>query len=424
MSRRYRKKAPIVVHDHDVLNGRGVNIAQHKGNQRFRTLVTTRADENYCTHYSASEKRAVAEDIIQHIKALKPPGRFLRREGGGKISRGLQGPWEELSEREVIKKTCTALRDCNRADRVGYAADVAIPEDVLEVVNQRAQSGLSVKQQAEVAVAASAAQSAQEAHAADPYFQAPLKRARDEPIDWGRVSPSVENAAEWLKKQRTDDAMATAAAAAAISDFPNGPASGYHHLRESAVAGTHQTNDDAMEAAAAAAAVSGFSTSGIYHDEMTGQQLVADAMISAATYSSGGTYFHEGNQQRDAAATAAAAAAVNDFHAGLYQDESTVAAANANVYSPSNLAEDEDLDVAEAAEVVASITESDDANLITPATQYPSLSPGEEALAREMAAAGGLMSAMNGPDATDGLYQHDTQGGGPGGFNLHNMNEL
>ena len=102
---RHQAPPPIVVHDHDVLSGRGVNISHHPGNQRFRTLVTTRADENYCTHYSASEKRAVAEEIIKHIKELNPPGRFLRREGRGHSNRGLTGPWQELTEREAIKKT-------------------------------------------------------------------------------------------------------------------------------------------------------------------------------------------------------------------------------------------------------------------------------------------------------------------------------
>ena len=140
-----------MVNDHDVLSGRGVNIALHPGNQRFRTLVTTRADENYCTNYTASEKRAVAEEIIAHIHSLNPPGRFLKRDGRG---RGLNGPWRILSQGETIKKTCQALRDCNRSDRDGYALGVTMPEDVLKEANERAQLGLSGKQQAAAAVAA------------------------------------------------------------------------------------------------------------------------------------------------------------------------------------------------------------------------------------------------------------------------------
>ena len=126
----------ITVHDHDVLSGRGVNIAQHPGNQRFRTLITTFRDQEYCTSYSAGEKRAVALQIIQHIKKLDPPGRFLKRDGRGQGNRGLNGPWDELSEREAIKKTCQALRDCNRQDRQGYAKGVAAPGDVVKVVKE------------------------------------------------------------------------------------------------------------------------------------------------------------------------------------------------------------------------------------------------------------------------------------------------
>ena len=66
---------------HDVLNGRGVNIASLEGNLRFRALVKQRYDDSYCTGFTTNEKRALAEEIISHIKSLDPPGRFLRRIG-------------------------------------------------------------------------------------------------------------------------------------------------------------------------------------------------------------------------------------------------------------------------------------------------------------------------------------------------------
>jgi hypothetical protein len=203
----------IAVNDNDVLSGRGVNIAHHAGNQRFRTLVTTRADENYCASYSASEKRAVAEEIIKHVKSLNPPGRFLKRDGRGQVSRGLSGPWEELSEREAIKKACQALRDCNRLDRQGYAAGVSVPTDVQQSARSRQETGLTGKQQA--------ARAAAEFAAAQAAATIPSNKR-----DWGRVSPSVENAAEWLKKQRTDEMSAgtptTATPSTSASDAMNG----------------------------------------------------------------------------------------------------------------------------------------------------------------------------------------------------------
>jgi hypothetical protein len=147
------------VHAHDVLSGRGVQIAQHPGNERFRALVQTHTDAAYCDEYTTLEKRATAAAIIAHIQALDPPGRFLKRASAAVSAQaaaaeallGRRNPaavtassstttsetavfagylWEELTEEEIIKKTCQALRDCNRSDRAGYAAQVEPPPDV------------------------------------------------------------------------------------------------------------------------------------------------------------------------------------------------------------------------------------------------------------------------------------------------------
>ena len=148
-SRRNLNKGPrIVAHDHDVLCGRGVNIAQHTGNERFRSLVNTRHDESYCENFSTSEKKALALEIVEHIQSLQPPGRFLKRSGRQHSSRGLEGPWEELNYKERVKKTCQALRDCNRNDRTGYGVSVTIPEDVKQQADELSKSGLSLKEYA------------------------------------------------------------------------------------------------------------------------------------------------------------------------------------------------------------------------------------------------------------------------------------
>mmetsp|Transcript_28897 Transcript_28897/g.63643 ORF Transcript_28897/g.63643 Transcript_28897/m.63643 type:complete len:293 (-) Transcript_28897:402-1280(-) len=215
---------PIIVHDHDVLSGRGVNIAGHPGNQRYRTLILTRKDGDYCEKYTTSEKRAVAEEIIKHIHSLDPPGRFLKREVGGKRSRGLSGPWLVLNHDQCVKKVCQALRDCNRGDRTGYADGVRAPEDVKEAHEKRKQSGLTNKQQAAAAAGAVAA-----AHmSVHPQFQdasrygavgsmggvgipAPASDADQlaaaAAMNGGRVSPTMAEAAHTLyaKRQRTED---------------------------------------------------------------------------------------------------------------------------------------------------------------------------------------------------------------------------
>uniref|UniRef100_A0A7S3L9D7 DUF6824 domain-containing protein n=1 Tax=Amphora coffeiformis TaxID=265554 RepID=A0A7S3L9D7_9STRA len=140
----------ITVHEHDVLNGRGVNIAQHPGNLRFRALVKSHADQSYCSDYSTSAKKALAEEIIHHIQNLSPPGRFLKRPSRSKKASDVDdGHWEQLSFRETLKKTCQALRDCNRFDRSEYARHIETPEDVQASHEQRQQSGLSKREYAE-----------------------------------------------------------------------------------------------------------------------------------------------------------------------------------------------------------------------------------------------------------------------------------
>jgi hypothetical protein len=137
-------------HKNDVLSGRGVSIANHPGNLRFRTLVTTYIDDSYCFSFTSSEKKAIALDIVNHISKLDPPGRFLKRF----ISKpkGLEGPWFIMDEREIIKKTCQALRDCNRLDRSGYALGVREPEDVKHLKAQAKKEGLTVKDRAKAAI--------------------------------------------------------------------------------------------------------------------------------------------------------------------------------------------------------------------------------------------------------------------------------
>lgn len=134
------------VTDHDVLCGRGVSISQHAGNERFRALVLA---SDYSSTYSTTKKKAIAEEIVDHINNLDPPGRFLKRihedrKARSKSNRSLTGEWEELSKKEAIKKTCQALRDCNRRDRIGYSANVLmpgnLPPDVEEVRQMHAES--------------------------------------------------------------------------------------------------------------------------------------------------------------------------------------------------------------------------------------------------------------------------------------------
>lgn len=136
---------PFGVHSHDVLSGRGAYVNGHVGNARFRTLALERKvafeEGNY------SDKRALATEIVEKIRALDPPGRFLKRKpkpkktdaitaegkmegeeytaaavasslGGGATGEPkLEDEWVELGDDDAIHKACQVMRDIDRPDR-------------------------------------------------------------------------------------------------------------------------------------------------------------------------------------------------------------------------------------------------------------------------------------------------------------------
>lgn len=87
-------------HPHDVLAGRGNSINSHPGNQYFRSLVKHLKNEYVVT--PKPEKPLFAKVIVKHVKALQPPGRFLKKNGDF---------WEDIGERKALDKTRQALRE-------------------------------------------------------------------------------------------------------------------------------------------------------------------------------------------------------------------------------------------------------------------------------------------------------------------------
>ena len=89
-------------HPHDVLAGRGASINQHPGNQYFRSLVKHLKNEYVVT--PKSEKPQFAKLVVKHIRALKPPGRFLRKVKNAK-------EWTAMDDKGALDKTRQALRE-------------------------------------------------------------------------------------------------------------------------------------------------------------------------------------------------------------------------------------------------------------------------------------------------------------------------
>lgn len=64
-----------------------------------------------------TEKQALATEIVNLIRSLDPPGRFLKRADALKRKippHGLTAEWEELSDAKAIHKACQVMRDISK----------------------------------------------------------------------------------------------------------------------------------------------------------------------------------------------------------------------------------------------------------------------------------------------------------------------
>eukprot|EP00978_Attheya_sp_CCMP212_P006615 scaffold15327_cov58-Attheya_sp.AAC.5 len=104
----------------DVLCGRGGGINSHPGNKTFREWVKLEKGA-YNSALTKSEKAKHTQFIVQKVKSLVPPGRFLQRDttatsarpslSSGSGPNGLVGPWIEIDDIKALAKTSQALRE-------------------------------------------------------------------------------------------------------------------------------------------------------------------------------------------------------------------------------------------------------------------------------------------------------------------------
>ena len=91
----------IVLHDHDVLHGRGASINKHPGNLWYRRRVhDNRKLYKICERH---DKLIVAKTIVQMVHSRNPPGRFLEQAQPG-------GVWIPVSYDKAVNKASQALR--------------------------------------------------------------------------------------------------------------------------------------------------------------------------------------------------------------------------------------------------------------------------------------------------------------------------
>ena len=92
-----REFSSLTLTDNDVLLGRGGNVFKHVGNQNLKRLCYA------CIHkYNEAhkcQKLDIAKIIWNQIKAMDPPGRFLRKPGRVLMKDSCASDsWVEVSE--------------------------------------------------------------------------------------------------------------------------------------------------------------------------------------------------------------------------------------------------------------------------------------------------------------------------------------
>jgi len=88
----------------DVLCGRGGRINSHAGNVQFRDIIHSKKNEYLAPTTKKLEKAHIAAAIVNDIRTMNPPGRFLKEEKG-------TGMWYDIGDAKAIKKTGQALRE-------------------------------------------------------------------------------------------------------------------------------------------------------------------------------------------------------------------------------------------------------------------------------------------------------------------------
>merc|ERR1719437_30057 len=91
------------IHPNDVIFGRLALAKKQTGNQLLDHLADQKKHE-YKNSFYREQKKLMAEDIIEEIKRLNPPGRFLEPESKSKSTFG------EIDHDKSITKVCKILR--------------------------------------------------------------------------------------------------------------------------------------------------------------------------------------------------------------------------------------------------------------------------------------------------------------------------
>jgi hypothetical protein len=105
-------------HGNDVLSGRGKGTNSHDGNRQMRAFVADNKVEYLMPNRTKIEKARICARIVDQIRALDPPGRFLQK--------GLNGDdpdlWTDVGDERARRKVGQALREGGDSNNEARAA--------------------------------------------------------------------------------------------------------------------------------------------------------------------------------------------------------------------------------------------------------------------------------------------------------------
>jgi hypothetical protein len=110
---------------HDVKCGRGSGSNEYCGNKNFLELVANRRDE-YLSTKSRIVKARIAREVVENVKSLDPPGRFLER--ARRKTKNGECLWMVVNdEKKCTEKVKQACRETwHRKGTVAYSKKIGI----------------------------------------------------------------------------------------------------------------------------------------------------------------------------------------------------------------------------------------------------------------------------------------------------------
>jgi hypothetical protein len=95
----------VHVNPNDVLSGRGGRVNSHVGNIQFRDIIASSKKGYLAKTVKKLEKAHIASKIINDIRSMDPPGRFLKEDAD-------TGLWfDNFGDAKAIQKAGQALRE-------------------------------------------------------------------------------------------------------------------------------------------------------------------------------------------------------------------------------------------------------------------------------------------------------------------------